>query len=57
MDFVRKKKERILNVMETLGQGGGGGKLEMGRITQVEKLKLDTRTADHLVEMSSVLHF
>lgn len=27
MDFVRKKKERILNVMETLGQGGGGGKL------------------------------
>lgn len=39
------------------GGGGGGGKLEMGRITQVEKLKLDTRTADHLVEMSLVLHF
>lgn len=29
----------------------------MGRVALVEKLKLGTSTAEHLVEVSTVLHF
>lgn len=45
----------LCSYSRTISEAGGRG--GMGRMTQVEKLKLDTRIADHLVEMSSVLHF